>query len=134
MPPMIFLNLPVTSVARSRAFFEGLGFSVNERFSDAQTACVLLDDGQFAMLLEHERYCSFVDKPIADTHTTSAVLISRWYPSAEAVREICDRAFVLGARRYREPEDLGFMYSWGFEDLDGHIWEVFWMDPAAAEG
>ena len=129
MPSMIFLNLPVTAVARSRAFFEGLGFSVNDRYSDAQTACVVLGDGQFAMLLEHERYRSFVDKPIADTHATSAVLIARWFPSAEAVRDICERAFALGARRYREPEDLGFMYSWGFEDLDGHIWETFWMDP-----
>jgi uncharacterized protein len=132
MPSMIFLNLPVADVARSRAFFEGLGYSVNERFSDARTACVVFDEHQYAMLLEHERYRAFVDKPIADTMAVSAVLIARWFPSADAVRDICERAFTLGARRYREPEDLGFMFSWGFEDLDGHIWEAFWMDPANA--
>jgi predicted lactoylglutathione lyase len=74
-----------------------------------------------------------VDEPVVDAHAGSEVLVALSFDSADAVRETCERAFAAGARRFREPRDLGFMFSWAFEDPDGHIWECLWMDPAHLE-
>lgn len=82
----------------------------------------------YVMLLEREKFAGFIDKPIADRSTTEAIL-SLSCESPEEVRKISEDAFELGARRVNEPQDIGFMYSWGFEDLDGHLWDLFWMNP-----
>lgn len=89
---------------------------------------MVVGENIYAMLLEDDRFASFIDKPIADAGTTEA-LLALGVGSREEVSALAEKAFTLGARRYKEPDDHGFMFAWGFEDLDGHIWEVFWMDP-----
>lgn len=90
---------------------------------------MLLGPNSYAMLLEKKRFAEFIDKDIAAPNTTE-VLIALMFDSKENINELCEKAFSMGARNYKEPVDLGFMYQWGFEDLDGHIWELGWMDPA----
>lgn len=125
----IFVNLPITNLARSVEFFNALGFTFNQQFTSEDTTCMIIGDNIYAMLLEKDRFQSFVDKPIADSKS-SEVLIALMVNSKDEVIRLANAAFSAGARRYKEPEDHGFMYSWGFEDLDGHIWELGWMDPA----
>lgn len=124
----IFVNLPIASLSRSVEFFTGLGFDINAQFTSDDTTCVILGEQMYAMLLERGRFSTFLDKPIAES-TSSEVLIALMCDSSDQVRHLAETAFQLGARRYKEPEDLGFMFSWGFEDLDGHIWELGWMNP-----
>lgn len=122
------MNLPIANLARSVEFFKGLGFTFNEQFTSEDSTCMIIGENMYAMLLERERFQSFIDKPIAAPETTEA-LIALACESTDEVKRMAETAFGLGARRYQEPTDHGFMFSWGFEDLDGHIWEVFWMDP-----
>ena len=125
----IFVNLPVRELSRSVEFFTTLGFTFNAQFTSEDSTCMIVGENIYAMLLEDERFKSFIDKPIADSGSTE-VLISLGLNSKEEVSNLAEAAFSAGARRYKEAEDLGFMFNWGFEDLDGHIWELFWMDPA----
>ncbi len=125
----IFLNLPIANLKRSVDFFSGLGFKFNEQFTSEDSTCMLVGDNIYAMLLEHKRFESFIDKKIADKDTVE-VLISLSCESADEVRELSKKAFELGGRQLNDEDDKGFMFSWGFEDLDGHIWDLFWMDPA----
>lgn len=125
----IFLNLPIQNLKRSVDFFSGLGFKFNEQFTSEDSTCMLVGDNIYAMLLEHKRFESFIDKKIADKDTVE-VLISLSCESADEVRELSKKAFALGGRQLNDEDDKGFMFSWGFEDLDGHIWDLFWMDPA----
>lgn len=125
----IFVNLPVRKLSRSVEFFTALGFTFNAQFTSDDSTCMIVGENIYAMLLEDERFRGFIDKPIADAKS-SEVLISLGVGSKAEVSELAEAAFAAGARRYKEAEDLGFMFSWGFEDLDGHIWELFWMDPA----
>ena len=134
MPRMLFVNLPVESLRRSVDFYTQLGFKFNPQFTSDDSTCMILSDTNFVMLLEMQRFEEFVDKPIADTKKTVSALLSMNMDSVDAVKEFCQKAFELGARDYQPARDLGFMYSHGFEDLDGHIIEAFWMDPAALEG
>ena len=124
----IFVNLPVESLQRSVDFFSALGFTFNEQFTSEDSTCMIVGENIYAMLLEDDRFASFIDKPIADSSTTEA-LLALGVESREEVSALAEKAFELGARRYKEPDDHGFMFAWGFEDLDGHIWEVFWMNP-----
>ena len=124
----IFVNLPILNLKRSVDFFTGLGFTFNAQFTSEDSTCMIIGDNMFVMLLEHEKFSSFIDKPIAESGSTEA-LIALSVESKVKAQEIAEKAFELGARRYSEPIDHGFMFSWGFEDLDGHIWELFWMDP-----
>jgi predicted lactoylglutathione lyase len=128
----IFINLPILNLKRSVDFFTGLGFTFNAQFTSEDSTCMIVGENMYAMLLEREKFSSFIDKPIADSRTTEA-LIALSIESKAKVQELAEKAFELGARRYSEPIDHGFMFSWGFEDLDGHIWELFWMDPAHVE-
>jgi predicted lactoylglutathione lyase len=125
----IFVNLPVSNLAQSVEFFTGLGFEFNQQFTSDDTTCMILGENMYAMLLERDRFATFLDKPIAES-TTSEVLVALMCDSSDEVRHLAETAFQLGARRYKEPDDVGFMFSWGFEDPDGHIWELGWMDPA----
>lgn len=133
MPQMIFVNLPVKDLVKSMAFFEALGFSFNPQFSDETGACMVISDTIFAMLLSHEKFAGFSPKPIADTDKTTEVLIALSRDNREAVDAIVEAALAAGGSTFSEPQDHGFMYGRAFRDLDGHVWEAFWMDPAAAK-
>ena len=124
----IFVNLPVEKLTRSVEFFGGLGFTFNAQFTDDTSTCMIINDTIYVMLLEREKFQGFIDKPIAPSTTTEAILSLACESPAE-VRELSEKAFALGARRVNDPQDMGFMFSWGFEDLDGHLWDLFWMNP-----
>ena len=123
----VFITLPVEKVTRSIDFFTELGFKFNQDFSDEETACMVLSETIYVMLGEHAKYLGLIDKPIADSKT-SEVILSFSCSTKEQVLEIAGKALELGARAVNEPEDLGFMFSWGFEDLDGHLWNLIWMN------
>ena len=133
MPQMIFVNLPVKDLAKSMDFFKALGFSFNPQFSDETGACMVISDTIFAMLLTHEKFAGFSPKPIADTQKTTEVLIALSRDDRAAVDAIVTAALAAGGSTFSEPQDHGFMYGRAFRDLDGHVWEAFWMDPAAAK-
>ena len=124
----IFVNLPVKNLKTSVDFFTALGFKFNPQFTDETSTCMLVGDNIFVMLLEHAKFEGFIKKPIAPATSNEAILAFS-LNSAEEVRELTSKALELGARKINEPEDMGFMFSWGFEDLDGHLWDLFWMNP-----
>lgn len=125
---MIFVNLPVENLKRSVSFFTELGFTFNPQFTDETSTCMIVSDSIYVMLLEKAKFAGFITKKIAPADTTEAIF-SFSCDSPEQVREISEKAFALGAKKVNEAEDHGFMFSWGFEDLDGHLWDLFWMNP-----
>ncbi|MEV5317833.1 VOC family protein [Streptomyces sp. NPDC052687] len=131
---MIFVNLPVADLDAAKKFFTELGYSINPQFSDETAASVVISDTIVAMLLTKEKYAQFTKKEIADATRTSEVLIALSAESREKVDELVDKAIAAGGTASGETQDLGFMYGRSFDDLDGHTWEVVWMDPAAIEG
>ncbi|MFE2044899.1 VOC family protein [Streptomyces sp. NPDC059477] len=131
---MIFVNLPVSDLDASKKFFTELGYTINPRFSDDNTASVVISDTIVAMLLTQEFYGTFTKKEIADATRTSEVLVALSAESREKVDELVDRALAAGGTATGETQDQGFMYGRAFDDLDGHTWEIVWMDPAAVEG
>ena len=124
----IFINMPVVDLKKSTAFFKELGFSFYDPFTGEDSACMIIGEDKFAMLTSRPKFEQMIDKKVADKGT-SEVLISLGCESADRVRHLSETAFAQGARKMNEAEDIGFMFSWGFEDLDGHIWDLFWMDP-----
>mgnify|MGYP000520582926 FL=1 len=124
----IFVNLPVANLKRSVDFFTQLGFTFNAQFTDETSTCMIINDTVYVMLLEKEKFQGFIDKPIADPSTTEAILAFAC-ESTDEVRALSEKAIELGARKVNDPQDMGFMFSWGFEDLDGHLWDLFWMNP-----
>ena len=133
MPRLIFVNLPVADLARSMAFYAAIGARNEPMFTDETAACMVFSDTIHVMLLTHDKYRQFTDKPIADAHATSAVLLALTCDSREGVDEITAAALGSGGREPRPAQDLGFMYSRSFEDPDGHVWEPFFMDMEAAQ-
>ncbi|MFG3345260.1 VOC family protein [Streptomyces sp. NPDC048018] len=135
-PQMIFVNLPVTDLDASKAFYEQLGYSINPQFTDETAACVVISDTIYAMLLTEEKFTSFLapGKGISDATKSTEVLVTLSAESREKVDELADRALAAGGSPAKEPMDMGFMYGRSFADPDGHHWEVFWMDMAAAQG
>jgi predicted lactoylglutathione lyase len=134
MAKMIFVNLPVTDVQRATAFYQAIGASKNEQFSDETGSCMVFSDTIHAMLLSHDKYRMFTSKKIADAKETSAVLICISADSRAEVDAITEKAAQAGGKADPGPkQDYGFMYGRSFEDLDGHHWEVMWMDLAAAQ-
>jgi predicted lactoylglutathione lyase len=131
---MIFVNLPVTDLQKSRAFLEALG-AVNEpKFTDQTAACMKLSDSIFVMILTHEKFCQFTPRPIADAKAGSEVLLCLSADSRESVDAAIQRAEASGGSADPAPkQDYGVMYGRSVADPDGHIWEIMWMDPAAAE-
>jgi predicted lactoylglutathione lyase len=125
----IFVNLPIEKLTTSVDFFSQLGFTFNAQFTSDDSTCMVISPNIFVMLLEKDKFSTFIDKPIAERSTVGS-LMALSCESIEEVRNFCEKAFSLGARRYKEPDEYPFMFGWGFEDLDGHIWELFWMDPA----
>ncbi len=134
MPTKIFVNLPVRDLDRSKSFFEALGFSFNEQFTDDTAACMVISEDIYAMLLTHAKFKEFTPKDIADTGKTTEVLTALSQDSREAVDRMAAAALKAGATEARPAADHGFMYERSFNDPDGHIWEMFWMDSAVAEG
>jgi len=133
MPKMIFVNLPVSDLARSTAFYEAVGATKNPQFTDDTAACMVLSDIIHVMLLTHDKFRQFTPKQIADAKTTSEVLICLSADSRDAVDDIIGKAAGAGGSADPSPkQDYGFMYGRSFEDPDGHIWEVMWMDIEAA--
>ena len=126
----IFVNLPVTDLEKSKEFYTKVGFSINPQFTDETAACVVISEEIYAMLLTHKKYNYFVKKEIADSNKTSEVINALSTNSREKVDEMMEKVFAAGGKEIRDPEDYGWMYGRAYEDPDGHIWEIFWMDPA----
>ncbi|MDX2918937.1 MULTISPECIES: VOC family protein [Streptomyces] len=134
MAQMIFVNLPVKNLETTVGFFGKLGFTTNPAFSDDRTACLVISDTIFAMLMTEERFKEFTKKDVADASTATEVILALSADSREKVDEIADAALASGGFPAGETQDLGFMYGRSFQDPDHHIWEVMWMDEAAAQG
>ena len=133
MPQMIFVNLPVTDLPKSKAFYEAVGAVNNPAFTDETAACMVVEEGSIhVMLLTHEKWATFTSKAIPDARTTAQVLLCVSADSREEVDGQVDKAVRAGGKADPTPtQDFGFMYGRSFEDPDGHIWEVMWMDPTA---
>ncbi|MCC8981058.1 VOC family protein [Bradyrhizobium acaciae] len=130
---MIFVNLPVSNLARATAFYEAVGATKNPQFSDDTASCMVISETIFVMLLTHDKFRQFTSKKIADAKTTSEVLVCLSAESREAVDGYVTKATGAGGSADPSPkQDYGFMYGRSFEDPDGHIWEVMWMDVEAA--
>jgi uncharacterized protein len=126
----IFVNLPVKNLNQSVDFFTKLGFTFNPQFTDDSSTCMIIGPNIFAMLLSHERFRGFIKQEISDAKKTTEVLIGLALESREEVSAMVQKAVAAGGTLYNEPKDHGFMLQHGFQDLDGHIWEVFFMDPS----
>lgn len=133
-PRKLFVNIPVADLQRSIDFFEALGFTFNPQFTDASATAMLVGEDAYFMLLTPEKFVSFSNRPLADPRQATGALFTLGVESREAVDAMVNQAVALGATPAHEPQDHGFMYDWGFYDLDGHGWGVFWMDPAALQG
>jgi predicted lactoylglutathione lyase len=130
---MLFVNIPVADLERSKAFFARLGFGFNPLFSDETAACMLVGEQAFVMLLNHEKFAEFSKLPMADPTTHALALYCFSVATREEVDTVTEAALAAGASDHDDTEDYGFMYSRSFFDLDGHGWQVMWMDPAAAQ-
>ncbi|MET8326599.1 VOC family protein [Streptomyces sp. NPDC005181] len=133
MPQMIFVNLPVKDLETAKGFFGKLGFSCNPQFTDESTACLVISDTIFVMLISEPRFKEFTKKEIADASRTTEAIIALSAESREKVDELADAALASGGSPANDPIDHGFMYGRSFQDSDHHIWEVMWMDPAAVQ-
>ena len=131
MATKIFVNLPVKDLRKSMAFYEAVGMRNNPQFTDDTAACMVVSDDIYVMVLTHAKFKQFTPKPIADATKSTEVLNAVSRDSREQVDDMVRRALTAGGSKYAEPKDHGFMYQHGFQDPDGHIWEVFWMDPSA---
>jgi predicted lactoylglutathione lyase len=130
MATKIFVNLPVKDLKQSIEFFTKLGFRFNQQFTDETATCMIVTDDIFVMLLTEEKFKTFTPKAICDAKKSTEVLVALSYDSRPEVDEMVRKALAAGGSTYNEPQDHGFMYAHGFQDLDGHIWEVFYMDPS----
>jgi predicted lactoylglutathione lyase len=129
MKNQIHVNLPVKDLKRSSAFFKSIGFQLEPKFSNDQASCVILGKNMFAMLLVERFFKTFTNKSICDATESAEVLVCLSCESRANVDDLVKKAVAAGGRVPREPQDQGFMYGHGFEDLDGHIWELIHMEP-----
>ncbi len=133
MATKIFVNLPVKDLEQSIAFFTGLGFAFDPRFTDETATCMIVGQDIFVMLLTHAKFATFTPNPICDATKSTEVLVCLSIESRKGVDEMVRKAVAAGGRIYNQPQDHGFMYAHGFQDPDGHIWEVMHMDASAVE-
>jgi len=131
---MIFVNVSVHDLAKSKAFFDALGFSFNPKFTDEKAACMIVSDKACVMLLAEPFFSTFTKKKICDTRTHSEALLALSCGSRAEVDEMVKKALAAGGSSAMPAQDHGFMYGWSFYDVDGHHWEVMWMDTAHAAG
>lgn len=133
MPKKIFVNLAIGDMQKSQAFFKQLGFSFNPQFTNDQGACMVISDDIYAMLLTRDFFKGFTSKPLVDATKATEVLLCLSCDSRAEVDDLVARAVAAGGTAPRQPQDHGFMYGHGFEDLDGHIWELVYMEPGHVE-
>ena len=133
MSRLLFLNLPVSDLPASRAFFDALGFGFDEKFCDEQAACLVVSEQAYVMLLQRDRFADFVTKPVADANQATALTVAISAEDRDAVDAFAEAALAAGATPGKDPQDYGFMYQRSFHDLDGHLWEVMWMSQEAVE-
>ncbi|MBV7482683.1 VOC family protein [Bordetella sp. BOR01] len=131
MHKQIFVNLAVADLQKSIDFFKQLGLDVDPRFTDQNAACLVLGENLHAMLLTRDYFKTFVDKPLSDPKQSTEVLVCLSCESRAEVDDLVARARAAGGSVPRQPQDYGFMYGHGFEDPDGHVWELMYMDPNA---
>jgi uncharacterized protein len=131
MSTKIFVNLPVEDLNESVDFFTKLGYKFNPQFTDENATCMIVDENIFVMLLVEKFFKTFIPKEICDTTKSSEVLVALSFESRAAVDAMVAKAIAAGGTTYKEPQDYGFMYQHGFQDLDGHIWEIFFMEESA---
>jgi uncharacterized protein len=131
MATSIFVNLPVKDLGKSVQFFTALGYSFNPKFTDETATCMIVSDTIFVMLLTEAKFRMFTPKQICDTANSTEVLVCLSADSREAVDALVGKAVAAGGATFSEPQDYGNMYGHGFQDLDGHLWEIMWMDRAA---
>lgn len=134
MHKQIFVNLPVRDLRRSREFFASLGFEFNPQFSNDDAACMIVGENIYAMLLVERFFQGFTNKPVANARETTEVLTCLSCESREEVDALVAKALTAGGRAPNPKQDYGFMCSHGFEDPDGHVWELAYMQAAAGEG
>lgn len=129
MSRMIFVNLPVQDLAKSVDFFTRLGFTFNRQFTDENATCMVVSEQACVMLVVRPFFATFTTKDLADSTTQTEAILAVSAESREEVDTLVDRALALGGSVVKEPMDQGVMYGRSFYDLDGHAWEVMWMDP-----
>jgi len=127
----IFVNLPVKDLKKTIEFFTAIGFEFNPQFTDDNATCMIIGENMYAMLLVEDFFKTFTKKDISDATKTTEVLIALGIESREKVDELVNKAVEAGGKVYDDPKDHGFMYQWSFEDLDGHQWELSYMDESA---
>jgi uncharacterized protein len=132
MTRQIYVNLPVKNLERAKAFFGSLGFGFNPQFTNESGACMVIADNIYAMLLTESFFQTFTKKPVADASRSTEVLVCLSCESRAEVDELVRKALDAGGKAPNAPQDHGFMYGHGFEDMDGHVWELVYMDPNAA--
>jgi len=130
----LFLNLPVTDLRRAKEFFARLGFEFDPHFTDERAACMIVSDHAYVMLITQGFFTTFTKRPLADTRAVTEGIFAYSCASRAEVDRTVNQALAAGGRRALDPVDHGFMYSASFYDLDGHQWEVLWMDPATVGG
>jgi uncharacterized protein len=133
MSRMIFVNLPVQDLTKSVEFFSALGFEFNQQFTDDNTTCMVVSEHACVMLLVRPFFATFTTKDVADSATTTGAVVALSAASREEVDALADKALELGGRMIKEPQDEGYMYGRSFYDIDGHAWEIMWMDPGALQ-
>lgn len=133
MPTQIYVNLPVKDLARSMAFFSQLGFGFDAEHTDDQAACMIVGENIYVMLLVDRFFATFTPKPVSDATKATEVLVCISADSREDVDTLVRKALAAGGTAPSPPKDYGFMYGHGFEDLDGHLWEVIYMEPDGTE-
>jgi hypothetical protein len=129
MTTKLFLNLPVADLKKSVTFFTSLGYTFNKQFTDETSTCMIISEHIYAMLLTHDKFKNFAPNAICDTSKSNEVLITLSCENRAQVDELVAKAVAAGGRTVEDAEDLGFMYSHGYMDLDGHAWGLFYMDP-----
>ena len=133
MAQKIFVNLPVRDLRKSMDFFSELGFTFNAQFTDETAACMIISEDIYVMLLTESKFTTFTPKQICDATKFTEVLVCLSSVSRDEVNEMVRKAVAAGGMTYKQPEDHGFMYGHGFQDLDGHIWELAFMEPSAVK-
>ncbi len=131
MSTQIFVNLPVKDLNHSKEFFAKLGFSFNAQFTDENAASMIVSENIYVMLLTREFFQTFTPNEICDATKSTEVLVCLSRESRAEVDEMVRKAVAAEGTTYKEPQDHGFMYQHGFQDLDGHIWEIVFMEPSA---
>ena len=133
MATKIFVNLPVKDLKKSMEFFRKLGYTFNAQFTDETAACMVIAEDIFAMLLTEAKFKGFTRNAICDARKSTEMLMALSCDTRDQVDDTVRKAVAAGGNTYNKPQDHGFMYGHGFQDLDGHIWEVFFMEPSATK-